>query len=299
MRKTLKQKIEDYKKSNKERREKIAIKAGFVTGAEYLADLERRIKRNGKKVKVEKKTEKVVMDYVVAFDTTGSMAAYIGSVKEHVEKLIPEMFSNKDLDLKMRIVAFGDYCDMNNSKDFGDAYQESQFTNNENQLISFVKGAKNTSGGDGDEFYELVIKKIVEETPWREDSKRTVLFIADADPHKVGYSCNRWGKILVENAQIDWKEEAKNASKLNIQFDTLSIHGDKNKWYKQLSEITNGVYLPFKSSNKVSEVFVASAYSRGSKMSKSKFTAAYTSAVSLGDTELIGMYKSLSAKLED
>ena len=32
-----------------------------------------------------------------------------------------------------------------------------------------------TSGGDGPEFYELVIKKIVEETEWREGSTRSIL----------------------------------------------------------------------------------------------------------------------------
>jgi len=44
--------------------------------------------------------------------------------------------------------------------------------------------AQNTSGGDGDEFYELVIKKIVEEMDWREGSTKAVLLIADANPHE-------------------------------------------------------------------------------------------------------------------
>lgn len=41
---------------------------------------------------------------------------------------------------------------------------------------------ENTYGGDSDEFYELVIKKIVEETNWREGSIKAVLLIADASP---------------------------------------------------------------------------------------------------------------------
>lgn len=48
------------------------------------------------------------------------------------------------------------------SKDrFGKAYQVCELTDNENRLIEFITKAQNTSGGDGDEFYELVIKKIV------------------------------------------------------------------------------------------------------------------------------------------
>ncbi len=47
---------------------------------------------------------------------------------------------------------------------FGDAYQCIMPTDNANGLIKFVKESKDTSGGDWEEFYELVIKKIVEET---------------------------------------------------------------------------------------------------------------------------------------
>lgn len=99
------------------------------------------------------------LDMVIAFDTTGSMASYIGAVRQEVSELIPRLFKDND-DLRLGIVAFGDYCDMENAHDFGDAYQCMQITNNENDLIKFVKESKDTSGGDGDEFYELVIKKI-------------------------------------------------------------------------------------------------------------------------------------------
>lgn len=75
-------------------------------------------------------------------------------------------------------------------------------TNDEEKIIDFVKKAQNTSGGDGDEFYELVIKKIVEETNWR--------------------------------------EEAKKAAEKGIKFDTLTI--TLASWYKELSKMTNGIF---------------------------------------------------------
>ena len=128
-----------------------------------------------------------VLDMVIAFDTTGSMAAYIDAVRKEVAELIPRLFKDNE-DLRLGIVAFGDYCDMNNAQDFGDAYQCLMPTNNENDIVKFVRETKDTSGGDGDEFYELVIKKIVEETPWREDSTRAILLISDADPHPLGYT---------------------------------------------------------------------------------------------------------------
>lgn len=290
--KTIEQLIADYKKSNTLRRERIAALAGFKNGATYLADLGLKLiaktkpsKKITKSVK-KTKTETEMLDYVVAFDTTGSMGSYIADVKAHVESLIPEMFS-QGIDLRMKIIAFGDYCDMSGGQ-FGKAYQESPFTNDQKELIKFVKNAKNTSGGDSEEFYELVIQKITKETPWRKGSKRAVLFIADDNPHDARY-------YTVNKKQIiDWKEEAKNAAKLNIAFDTLSIHGNRFPWYAELSKITNGVCMPFQSSNKMKEVFKASSYVRGSKMSKETFTASYAAATASGDEELIGTYKSLS-----
>ena len=101
-----------------------------------------------------------VLDMVIAFDTTGSMAAYIGAVRKEVSELVPRLFKDNE-NLRLGIVAFGDYCDMKSATEFGHAYQCLMPTANENDIIKFVRETKDTSGGDGDEFYELVIKKIV------------------------------------------------------------------------------------------------------------------------------------------
>jgi|SRR6478736_301201 len=292
MEKTREQLIKDYKKANQGRKVQLARKAGFNSASDYLKYLQSASPAKKTKIKVKETPKKEMLDYVVAFDTTGSMASYLADVKKHVENLIPEMFS-QDIDLKMKIIAFGDYCDMTSDKIFGKAYQESKFTDNKAELMNFVNYAQSTSGGDSPEFYELVIKKITEETPWRDGAKKAVLFIADYDPHPVGYS---YGS-KVENNQIDWRKEAKKAANKGISFDTLAILGDKFPWYKELSQITAGVWMPFQSSNKMNEVFKASAYARGSSKSKMSFATAYTAAVDSGDSELIGTYKSLSTLL--
>ena len=183
------------------------------------------------------------LDMVIAFDTTGSMAAYIDDVRHQVAEMIPRIFKDNE-DLRLGIVAFGDYCDMENRDTFGDAYQCIPLTDNENDIIKFVKESKDTSGGDGDEFYELVLKKIIDESPWREDSSKAILLIADADPHEVGYT---YRDHVVGN-QIDWRIEAKKAADMKIKIDTVSICG--RPWYKELSAMTNGISVPFKSSGK-------------------------------------------------
>lgn len=241
---------------------------------------------------VEPSTTDGMLDMVIAFDTTGSMSAYINAVKTHVKELVPKLFSSNP-DLRIGIVAFGDYCDMKAPTLYGKAYQVLDLTNDENKIIKFINEAQDISGGDGDEFYELVIKKITEETAWREGSTKAVLLIADAAPHKVGYSY----KNIVKNAQIDWREEAKKASELGIKFDTMTIDPLHIEWYKELSAMTNGVSVPFKDSGKTSQVIEASALSRGGTRTKAMYRATMDSVKD--DVELNAVYTAYSKEVTD
>lgn len=241
---------------------------------------------------VEPSTTDGMLDMVIAFDTTGSMSAYINAVKTHVKELVPKLFSSNP-DLRIGIVAFGDYCDMKAPTLYGKAYQVLDLTNDENKIIKFINEAQDTSGGDGDEFYELVIKKITEETAWREGSTKAVLLIADAAPHKVGYSY----KNIVKNAQIDWREEAKKASELGIKFDTMTIDPLHIEWYKELSAMTNGVSVPFKNSGKTSQVIEAAALSRGGTRTKAMYMVTMDSVKD--DVELNAVYTAYSKEVTD
>lgn len=242
------------------------------------------------KVKEGTTTSDGRLDMVIAFDTTGSMASYIDAVKEHVKELIPRLFKQNP-DLRIGIVAFGDYCDMPNKYKFGSAYQVCELTDDENKLIEFITNAQNTSGGDGDEFYELVIKKIVEETNWRESSTKAVLLIADAEPHKVGYS---YDDIVVNN-QIDWREEAKKAAEKGIKFDTLTIY--KTRWYKELSSITNGVNASFSTSSKTSQLVEAAALARGGEKTRGLYKTTMDSFKASGDAEMTAVYAAYSKEV--
>ena len=216
------------------------------------------------------------LDMVIAFDTTGSMAAYIEDVRQQVADMIPRLFKDNE-DLRLGIVAFGDYCDMKDSGTFGDAYQCIPLTDNENDIIKFVKESKDTSGGDGDEFYELVLKKIVDESPWREDSSKAILLIADADPHEIGYT---YRDYVVGN-QISWKVEAQKAANMKIRIDTVSIAG--RPWYKEVSAMTNGISVPFKSSGKTGTMIEtattarsAMAFAESAKVAEDEGTREYS-----------------------
>lgn len=250
------------------------------------------------------------LDMVIAFDTTGSMSAYIEDVKKHVKELIPELL-NTNPDLMLSIVAFGDYCDMESATEFGKAYQCIDLTRNGNDLVDFTLNAQNTSGGDSDEFYELVLHKILTETKWRPDANKNILLIADAQPHSPGYSytASRGGKDLfaivnsiasddsdssypsceikevtiVENSQYDWRQEAYRAKEMGVEIDTLSLCFYGKDWYKELSEITNGVYSQFKSSHKTTEFVKTAAWARGGETTSAYL---YNTVANCADAEL-------------
>lgn len=232
------------------------------------------------------------LDMVIAFDTTGSMASYIGAVRREVSELIPRLFKDND-DLRLGIVAFGDYCDMENAQTFGKAYQCMPITNNENDLIKFVKNSKDTSGGDGDEFYELVIKKIVEETPWRDGSTRSILLIADADPHELGYTYNNY----VVGNQIDWRIEANKAANQKIKIDTVTI--TDTPWYKELSKMTNGVSVPFHSGHKTATLVEAAVCARGTLKSRMHFDSMMAACDDDEMTDVFASYKSERDNIEE
>lgn len=237
--------------------------------------------------KSKKDNKEGKLDMVIAFDTTGSMHQYIKDVKNHVMQLIPQLFSDNP-NIRISIVAFGDYCDMYSSTVFGKAYQVIDLTDNQEDLINFVKNAKGTAGGDGDEFYELVIRKIVNETSWRKDSEKAVLLIADAYPHPVGYSYS----TIVQNSNINWREEAQEAAKKGIKFDT-TVCGTAT-WYAELSKLTNGVCVPFKSSGNSSELVRASALARGGAATMDSFTAAMADCT---DSEMRAVYAAYSKEI--
>lgn len=292
--------LASYKKANATRKKILLARMGYKTEVKYFEALAISKKPSAKKatpVKVktfkaskitETKDDSVPTDYIIAFDTTGSMASYIGAVKIHVEQLVDKLFTNTK-DLRVGIVAFGDYCDMKSSTDFGKAYQVLDLTDNKEKIINFIRGAKSTDGGDGDEFYELVIKKINEESSWRKNTKHAVLLIGDAPCHKVGYHHGN-----IQNNQIDWREEAHKAKNLGIQYDTLMIT-DIN-WYEELSKITGGIALPFKSAATLDNIIEGTIYARAST---SSFTTSYSSAMASGDKELIGAYKKMATSVAD
>lgn len=165
---------------------------------------------------------------VVAFDTTGSMAPCIKEVRNRLKEFTSEIFHNVD-NIEIQLVAFGDYCDM--PKD----YFVSPATNDPNVLEKWINKNYSTHGGDGDEYYEYVIKRVREETEWAD--RNIFILLGDSIPHEVGYKYN--GKVY----NIDWREEARKCAEMNIPIYAVQALDNSRAayFYREVSEITNGI----------------------------------------------------------
>ena len=313
--------IEKLKKANKTRKEQMSKKAGFHNYFEYMGHLVKLLDEKESlekdKPNVEEKLEVVthnvmpfetpsvtseeLTDMVIAFDSTGSMRSYIDSVKKYVKDLIPTML-HQNKNLKISIVVFGDYIDMKSvtNHEFGRAYQVIGLTNDEKKLIKFVTGAEDTSGGDPDEFYELVFRKIRTETEWRKGSSKSVLLIADYTPHpKSEYLsgiCHKFSKT-----PIDWKVECELLAKDGIKVDTLRIRPQIQfvQFYEAVSHITGGLSLPFADSEQTSDLLRMSSLARGGSNTSSAFMAMSEDRKIMDNPELkatYAMYKGIVEK---
>lgn len=283
--------LKDFKKSNKTRRLYLANKHGYKTVEEYLSYLTNvlpnEIKENEVKL-VEVKDDSNSLNVVIAFDTTGSMNPYIERVKQVVLDLLPKLF-DKTSNLLISIVAFGDYYDASSKDNLGDAYQVINLTNNIEDLINFVKNSKKTNGGDIDEFYELVLHKIRTETKWKTNSKKSVLLIGDSYCHRVGYEYKDSRRNLSFKNQLDWVTVAEKLKQDNISVSTVSINSVD--WYKKLSSITNGLHLPFFSSEKTDSLLEGYIYSVSNN--QKELDKMLVEAESKNDKELINLVKTL------
>ena len=127
---------------------------------------------DSKKAKRAKKTSGSRVDVVFSFDTTGSMYACLAEVRRGVKEAIRRLKAEVR-DIRIAIIAHGDYCDAHGSY----VTKMVGFTEDETQLCNFVQTVGATGGGDADECYELVLKEARTKLKWRPGSTRFSILI--------------------------------------------------------------------------------------------------------------------------
>ncbi len=169
-------------------------------------------------------------DIVISFDTTGSMYPCLAEVRRHTTAMTERLFREIP-DLRVAIIAHGDYCDGPK------VITQLDFTDSQEEIKKFIQNAPSTSGGDYPECYELVLRNI-KSLSWRFDATmKSLILIGDAPPHEKNENPHK----------IDWREEAESLKNRNIQVFSVQClnHGDSEafNFYADVAEITNGYHV--------------------------------------------------------
>lgn len=191
------------------------------------------------------------IDIVASFDTTGSMYPVLSQVRSEVHKFVRETFG-EFIDLRIGIIAHGDYCDKNNPY----TIRAMDLTRDVDSLCEFVQETEQTYGGDADECYELVLHTALKDISWRKDAQHVLIMIGDASPHGIYYPDN------VD--KLDWEEEAKALGKADVKIfavHALSYYRSSSRgFYKSIAELSGGVYLTLDQFNEIIELIKATCF---------------------------------------
>ena len=190
------------------------------------------------------------MDLLVSFDTTGSMYPVLAQVRTKVANFISEMFNSID-DLRVGIIAHGDYCDKDNPY----TIRIMDFTNDESAICDFVNSTEKTYGGDADECYELVLNCARTKVNWLAGRKKVFILIGDAAPHSTEYPSNK--------DRLDWRNEAKLLGELGVKIfgvHALSYYRSSSKqFYETIAKSTSGIYLTLDNFSEIKEIIKATS----------------------------------------
>ena len=117
------------------------------------------------------------LDVYVVFDTTGSMEAYIGEVRENLAQVTDAILGEKS-GTRLSINGVGDHCDG------GNMLQMYALTSDAAEAQGSIDSIAMTDGGDAPEAYECAALALAKRLPAESAGrKRAVVLVGDSVPH--------------------------------------------------------------------------------------------------------------------
>jgi hypothetical protein len=155
-------------------------------------------------------------------------------------------------DLRIAIIAHGDYCDRNSSY----VTEIMDFSTNVDQIVNFVNNVGPTYGGDAPECYELVLREARTKLNWQSGRSKVIVMIGDDVPHGPDYR---------ENVdKIDWRNELGLLLESNINVYGVhampGIRRHSKMFYEEIARKTGGFYLTLDQFSNVTELVMAVCY---------------------------------------
>lgn len=208
---------------------------------------------------------------VFSFDTTGSMSPCIKQVRQKLRDLV-EMMTADIPDLKVGLIAHGDYCDGDNCIAILD------LTNDLEKIMNFIANTPNTGGGDAPECYEYALQT-AKNMSWPKEGGSVVL-IGDDEPHEQNPN------------NIDWRKEVAELLEKNVKvFPMQCLHSPHrtgpNKFWEEVSGLSGTPLLMLESFSDSANVLEAVAYASAGDEAYKNYKMRY-------DAEVVGGLRTCS-----
>jgi len=169
------------------------------------------------------------------------MACYLKEVKEKTEHIVKTLLGDLP-SIRISILAHGDYCDHEKY-----VVRRMDLSNEGEALAKFIKECGPTTGGDGDECYELVLREALN-LSWTPTSAKALVVIGDAAPHKKH-----------EYRGIDWEEELEKLNAMGVRVYGVRC-GSRQDFYEKIAEKTEGATLELKDLQGITEMVMGLCY---------------------------------------
>ncbi|KAG2389501.1 hypothetical protein C9374_014061 [Naegleria lovaniensis] len=185
-----------------------------------------------------------------AFDTTGSQINIIEDLKWKLQRMCEQLLNDIPT-IQISIIAFGDYADYNMFY----VMQKLDFSNDIDQIVSFVQSLRGTGGLDPAECYEMVLKEaqtlswVPKDNPF---TQRSLVVIGDDVPHTTE-----------EYLKINYKEEAtKLFDEYFIKIHSVQCQGRDyaTDFYQFLADETGGRRFELKDFDSMQSMFLGLCY---------------------------------------
>jgi hypothetical protein len=168
-------------------------------------------------------------------------------VRSEVEKMVVQLFEDIP-DLQIGIITHGDYCD-------GPKLSTNlPFTSDKAKIVSFVRTAPSTGGGDAPEAYEYVLYLARNTFKWIEGSKRALVLIGDDVPHGPSYYGN--------TQKIDWRKEIEALQSIDVNVYAVQALNRRHAtpFYMEVAHKTGGFHLSLDQFHTTRDLIMAICY---------------------------------------
>lgn len=188
---------------------------------------------------------------VFTFDTTGSMYPCLTQTRRSIVETVRRLFLEIP-DLKIGIIAHGDYCDREDSY----VTKHLDLTDNEDRIVKFVNTVGATGGGDSAECYELVLKEARTKMSWKPGDTKLVVLIGDDVPHSPADARRQSG------VEINWRDELDLLLEANIKVYGVQAlrRGHATAFYREIAKKTGGYHLNLDQFSHVQDLIQAVCY---------------------------------------